>query len=90
MSYYVVKVVSVATKENPNFASKRLVSYYGKGGHLIDTCDMYIRSANGLRKYNLMNYGYNRLCDAKRSWVYKNPENTKYWKSTTEIIKMSE
>lgn len=90
MTYYVVKVVSEATKENKNFAGKKIVSYYGKDGHLIDTDDEYLASYKLPIRYCLRNYGYSRLCDAKRSWMFKNPENTEHWKSTTEIVLMGE
>ncbi len=35
-------------------------------------------------------YGYNRACDAKRSWLYKNPaKNREFWEDEIiEIIKV--
>ena len=90
MTYYVVKVVNTATNENKNFAGKVITSYYGKNCSLIDSDDNFFSRSSGMVNYMLHNFGYNRLCDAKRSWMYKNPENTKYWKSTTEIVLMGE
>ena len=85
MKKYLVKEISTATKDNPNFAGNVQVAIYGKDQKLI--------SLNGSEyddfdfgEYGIKEYGYNRECDAKRSWIYKNPENTKYWTSTVEVI----
>ena len=49
-----------------------------------------MKSILELNNYNILNYGYNRECDAKRSWIYKNPErNSSYWTpDELEIIKV--
>lgn len=88
MKKYVVKETSIATNDNPNFAGDVIVTLSGKWQKTIShkstgkskDCDF------DLGEYGIKEYGYDRECDAKKSWVYKNPENTKYWTSTVEIV----
>ncbi len=80
MKRYLVKQISVATKENPNFAGKISTSFHGKDGE-FEIGDTH--SGHLVREY-----GYKRRGDAKRNWTYKNPENSKYWKSTVEIVEV--
>ncbi len=81
--YYLVKQVSTATPENPNFAGAVHTSYYGKGDTIIASDDPYINRP--LNEWWVKEYAYTRLCDAKRNWTFNHPENTKYWTSTVEI-----
>lgn len=86
MVKYIIKITSVATPENPSFAGKTCTYFYGKGGVTLGADDEWNKMPlweNGVRLH-----GYDRLCDAKRNWSYKNPENTKYWKSTAEIMEV--
>ena len=39
-----------------------------------------------LRECLIKGDGYTRECDAKRSWGYKNPETSKNWASTCEVV----
>lgn len=83
MKKYLVKEVSTGTPENPNFAGEVHTSWNGKGGEFCtetgwvfkNTFDHFIRE-----------YGYNSEAAARRNWSYRNPENTKYWSSTVEIV----
>lgn len=92
MKKYVVKVTSIATEENLNFAGETDITYYGKdmkelaheGDHAKQS--MYGIKGLGDNPWLIDEYGYSRACDAKRSWVYKNPENSKFWQSTAEIV----
>ena len=86
---YLVKETSVATAENKNFAGEIHVYTFGKGEEMI--------SASGHKRdwenfdrtiYMAKEYGYKRECGAKRSYIYKNPENSKSWKATVEIIEV--
>lgn len=79
MKRYLVKQVSVATEENPNFAGETHVSFHGNHG---------IFDINAYSEYLVKEYGYKRRCDAKRNWTYKNPENSRFWKSTVEIVEV--
>jgi len=31
-------------------------------------------------------YGYDRVCDAKRSWNYNNPQNDDRWHTNVQIV----
>lgn len=91
MTKYLVKETSIATPSNPNFAGDLLIVYYGKGEQMVARegthrpCDNFDRT-----DYMLNEYGYNRLCDAKRAYAYKHPENTEFWTSTVEIVEVEE
>lgn len=89
MIKYLVKAISEATEENKNFAGKVTTNYYGKGDYLVSTDDELIWNApKGLSTYFVSEYGYDRVCDAKRCWSYKNAENDKWWRTTCFIVKV--
>ena len=91
MKKYLVKVISRATEQNSNFVNQECISYYGKeqktlcrkGSHAIAT-----GSVIKMDNYLVKEYGYDRLCDAKRSYQFKHPENNKFWSSTSWIIEV--
>ena len=86
---YLVKVTSIATSENPNFAGQESITYHGIGDRTIAHIGSHaeaIHEVSELNQYMIETFGYLRECDAKRNWSYKNPENSKYWKSTAEIV----
>ena len=89
MKRFLVKTISKATESNTNFAGTEVISFYGKNqkllGH-IGSCAEAPHTTMDLQKYLIKEYGYTRECDAKRSWCYKNPENSKYWTSTCEVV----
>ena len=89
MKKYIVVQVSVATEENPNFAGQRAEAYYGKDQYLIGYYGDHAEATymkKVMHSQDIKEHGYDRKCDAKRSYIYKNPENTKYWKSSVEIL----
>lgn len=89
MKKYLVKVAQTATEENVNFANAVYTHYYGKNDELLKTDDPNIWNApKEFIPYFVEKYGYNRKCDAKRCWSYKNPENSKWWKSTASIVEV--
>ncbi len=94
MTRFVVKSTSVATEFNPNFAGETLVCYYGKGEKMICREGTHYSQDNFIAtKHNLIEFGYKRECDAKRSWIYKNPNTDiecklNFWKNTVEIVKV--
>lgn len=84
MKKYLVKEVSVGTEKNPGFAGKVMVSWNGKASSGKD--NFCFDGDKWFDKWWIIEYGYNRECDAKRNWTFKNPENTRYWSSTVEIV----
>ena len=93
MKRFLVKTITKATESNTNFAgTESISSYYGKNqkllGHIghIGSYAEASHTAMYLKEYLIKEYGYTRECDAKRSWCYKNPENSKYWTSTCEVV----
>ena len=92
MKKFIVKTISYATDENTNFKGQVSVGYYGKNQKMIG-CEGSHSEATyttmPMSNYFIEQFGYNRLCDAKRSWIFKNPENTKFWKTVVNIIEMN-
>ena len=88
MKKYLVKLTSVATENNPNYKNQTNIFYYGKGQVLIyNEGDVMFKTARS--DFMIREYGYDRLCDAKRSWIYKNRnDNDDYWMRLTEIIEV--
>ena len=90
MKRYLVKEVSTATEENTNFRGEVSTGYFGKRDCLIK-----LDSLKDKRKdfdhttWMLTDYGYKRLCDAKRNWTYKNPGISRFWFSTSEIVEIT-
>lgn len=66
MTKYIVKVVYVATDDNPSFKGETSVEYVGKNDTQILVDSMNIPSS-----YYVKNYGYNRKCDAMRNYTFK-------------------
>ena len=95
MKYYVVKLIAKATDDNLMFKGQTHVYYYGKDQNMIGSeCSGDWIDTGGIVKWKLKEYGYKRLCDAKRSWVYNNPTCKSAirpwyeWNETTEIIEV--
>lgn len=91
MEKYLVKIVSVAKPDNPTYTNEETHTYYyGKGDKLVGAydCDPWV--ATKLNAYMIEEYGYSRLCDAKRNWGYRNHRREeRYWTSRVEIIKIN-
>ena len=88
MTKYAVKVVSTAKDSNPSFAGDVIICYYGKAQRLLATKNRY---ENDLPFLDGMaaNYGYDRECDAKKSYIYKTRNNLEqFWDSVTTIEKV--
>lgn len=91
MKIYLVKETSVATSENRNFAGQTVINYYGVGNKSIGCYGTHAEATHTVQKlspYMIKEYGYSRKCDAVRNWSYKNPENSKFWKSSSEIVEI--
>lgn len=89
MIKYLVKEISTATAENPNFAGQTSIYYFGKGERILAKEGTHGTDYNFNHIDWMINeYGYSRLCDAKRAYAYKNPENSKFWTSTVEIVEI--
>ena len=89
MKRFLVKIISKAAEINPNFAGTEVISYYGKNQKLLGHTGSYAGASHttmDLKEYLIKEYGYTRECDAKRSWWYKNPETSKNWTSTCEVV----
>lgn len=92
MTKYIIKSVSKATPENENFAGQELITYTGKGETTLGRMGSHAEAcynAFELRDWMIAEYGYSRKCDAVRSWSYKNPENTKWWRTEVEILEVT-
>ena len=88
MKKYLIKSVLTATKENPNFAGAVITYWHGKGEKVVASEGNALCGWEDVKMipYYVNEYGYNRLCDAKKSWCYKNPENSKNWTTKVEIV----
>ena len=101
---FMIKSVSISTEKNKHGEGIKIVQYYGKDQELIGCHteddrypypNWYIGVMNSAKEDFYKNVLlskkdslYTRKCDATRSWIYKNPENTEYWQSTVEIIEI--
>ena len=89
MKRYLVKETSTATESNPNYAGDVSICYFGKAEHMLAREGTHLPKDNFNHfHFTLAEYGYSRKCDAKRSYTYKHPENTKFWTSTVEIVEV--
>lgn len=87
MKKYLIKETSTATQDNPNYAGETSIVYFGKAEHMLAREGNHIPQDNFNHfDFCIEEYGYSRVCDAKRSYAYKHPENTRFWTSTVEII----
>ena len=93
MKKYLIKTVAMATAENPTFAGQVHVLWYGVNQSLLgSSVDLgmvkKVNDPSELPKFLIEEYGYSRKCDAARSWILNNPENSKFWTETTEIVEV--
>lgn len=89
MTVYLVKCHSVATENNPKFAGQEVTTLMGKEGHIIEMTGSHAKAVyteTSFNPYFARWYGYKRVCDAKRSYSYRYPENNKNWQTTVEIV----
>lgn len=92
---YVVKETSVATENNRNFAGEIGITYHGKGTKLLACAGSHYENdpfmkwyCQPIQRHALMEYGYLTEGQAKKSYCYKKPENSEYWKSSAEIVRI--
>lgn len=87
--YFLIQKISTATVRNENFAGESECGIYGKGDYTLfrETVDGW-HNCNLLTPYFVREYGYKRECDAKRNWIYKNPDvDAPYWKADVKIVR---
>lgn len=88
VSYFLVKSVSKATAENEHFAGDVQTRVYGKDDFTIYCKGSYQGwyDIDWRTPGMIEEHGYKRLCDAKRNYAYRHPENSEFWKTTVEIL----
>lgn len=88
---YFVKITSVATETNPNFAGETHTYLYGKEETLIETQgskDLQIK----FHPYMAREYGYKRKCDAVRGLKYHQQFfeiDSQNWLNSAEIVEIN-
>lgn len=87
-TYWFVKSVSTATPENKDFAGEVHTYIFGKEEYRL-----FENVPGGFYNIDLTNcpgciveYGFKRSSDAKRSFNYKNPQNDWAWRTTVSIV----
>lgn len=87
-TYWFVKSVSTATPENRNFAGEVHTYIFGKEEFRMfeDVPGGFYNKDLTDCPYCVIEYGYKRLCDAKRSYSYKNPQNDEAWRTAVKIV----
>ena len=77
---YLVKVTYKAKENNPNFAGKTEVYYFGKDGHALG----YVPPL-----WFIGRYGYTRKCDALKNFHFKSADDEIYWYKNVEVVEMA-
>ena len=91
---YFIKITSVATETNKNFAGKTHIYLYGKEETLLETQGNESLKID-FSSYLAKEYGYKRKCDAVRSMKRHHELNQwaekefPYWTSTAEIVEIN-
>ena len=87
MKRYLIKSISTATADNMSYSGEVHTYIHGKDGYLLkaETRDPFV-DRDLMTPYFVREHGYSRECDARRAYSYTHPENTEYWRSTSEII----
>lgn len=88
---YFVKLVSRATKDNPSYAGDVSVAIYGKAEKLVALGGNHSDRLHTVQEFFppfAKQYGYKRLCDARRSWIFNNADEGKYWETEASIIEI--
>lgn len=87
-TYYFVKEVSTATPENKNFAGQVHTYIKGKDNFRLfeDVPDGWYNKDLTDCPYCIREYGYKRICDAKKNYTYKHPENSWSWTTKVKIV----
>ena len=86
-TYWFVKSETRATEQNTNCAGQVHTHIYGTGGEtLFAQTGEPLLDRDHMTPYFILNYGYKRYSDAKRSYAYKNPERSVYWQERVQIV----
>ena len=87
-TFWFVKSVSTATDENKNFAGEVHTYIFGKNEFRLfeDVPGGFYNKDLTDCPYCVVEYGYKRLCDAKRAYSYKHPQNDNSWRTTVKIV----
>lgn len=91
MKVYLVKAVLKATDNNPTFKGMEKINYYGKDCKRLasfGSATEVFHTAQDFYRHEVAEYGYKRVCDAKRNYIYNNVQNDKYWKGEAFIEEM--
>lgn len=87
-TFWFVKKVTTATDKNKNFPGEVHTYIFGK-----EEFRLFEDVPNGFFNRDLTNCphvilenGYKRACDAKRSYEYKHPEDGEYWTSKVSLV----
>lgn len=86
---FFVKEVAKAKDDNPTFAGQGCVTLWGKGDQWVERYGEYAEKTQTVKQFDPWfgrEYGYKRICDAKRSYVYKNHDPERYWDYEVSII----
>ena len=85
MAIYLVKATQ--TEKDGN---ERISWYYGKDQKLLKSEGHKAEDSwldfDWINEHTLNEYGYKRLCDAKRSYSFKNAHDTEKWVASVEIV----
>ena len=89
-AFYIIKVTAKAKNNNPNFAGKTNVYWYGKGQMLLAK-DLQVPCAGtvSLTNYFVRRCGYKRIYEAicaAKFWDKYNEDKESDWTYSTEII----
>lgn len=91
MIRYLIHSIGKATASNKNFHGDVVEAFSGKGDETVGLYH-YLNGGSCIVQrqfypaHDAKEYGYSRLCDAKRNWSYNNPQNDEFWTTTVEII----
>lgn len=88
--YFAVMTINTATEINTNFPGEVQTWISGKEHKTLfseGTSDKW--NEQPLYAARVREYGYKRMCDAKRNYSYTHPETfTKYWKKEVRIVSL--
>ena len=87
MKKYIVRIVERATEKNKNFIGKVYEYYKGKGNKTIGKYGTFWDDYP-VTEWQIKEYGYDSISDAKRNWSFNNLENDEWWDSKAEIIEV--
>ena len=90
-TYYLIRVWTRPSENNPLFPDGEAFYYYGKGGQLLaarGTREMisYLDCPKSCTDNDIRKYGYIRLCDARRIANQRSKRRDYYWNNNIVII----